>query len=145
MNCQYPFCKTLHAVSNSRCENVSHVFTRGFPHKLTSLPYHHISNQISFFIYTVCTLSVQNIRNTFLILSCTSFCPQNSLNSLGHGKGVEGVPQGCWPMLTPMLPTVVSSWLVADLDPGPLEPLGLKTAELRGGLPEASLGLDMGR
>jgi hypothetical protein len=30
-------------------------------------------------------LSVQNIRNTFLILSCNSFCPQNSLNSSGHG------------------------------------------------------------
>uniref|UniRef100_A0A4W5MLI1 Fibronectin type-III domain-containing protein n=1 Tax=Hucho hucho TaxID=62062 RepID=A0A4W5MLI1_9TELE len=26
-------------------------------------------------------------------------------------QGVESVPQGCWPMLTPMLPTVVSSWL----------------------------------
>uniref|UniRef100_A0A8C7DTI1 Ig-like domain-containing protein n=1 Tax=Oncorhynchus kisutch TaxID=8019 RepID=A0A8C7DTI1_ONCKI len=25
--------------------------------------------------------------------------------------GVESIPQGCWPMLTPMLPTVVSSWL----------------------------------
>ena len=26
-------------------------------------------------------------------------------------QGVKSVPQGCWPMLTPMLPTVVSSWL----------------------------------
>jgi hypothetical protein len=26
-------------------------------------------------------------------------------------QGVESVPQGCWPMLTLMLPTVVSSWL----------------------------------
>jgi hypothetical protein len=26
-------------------------------------------------------------------------------------QGVESVPQECWPMLTPMLPTVVSSWL----------------------------------
>uniref|UniRef100_A0A4W5PMM3 Uncharacterized protein n=1 Tax=Hucho hucho TaxID=62062 RepID=A0A4W5PMM3_9TELE len=26
-------------------------------------------------------------------------------------NGVESVPQGCWPMLTPMLPTVMSSWL----------------------------------
>ena len=50
-------------------------------------------------------LRVQNIGNTFLILSC-------SLNSSGHGlQGVESVPQGCWPILTPMLPTVVSSWL----------------------------------
>ncbi|KAK6300389.1 hypothetical protein J4Q44_G00284870 [Coregonus suidteri] len=30
-----------------------------------------------------CTLSVQNIRNTLLILSCTPFCPHNSLNSSG--------------------------------------------------------------
>jgi hypothetical protein len=30
-------------------------------------------------------LSVQNIKNTFLILSCTLFCPQNSLNVSGHG------------------------------------------------------------
>jgi hypothetical protein len=29
--------------------------------------------------------SVQNIINIFLILSCTPFCHQNSLNSLGHG------------------------------------------------------------
>ena len=26
-------------------------------------------------------------------------------------QGVESIPQGCWPMLTPMLPTVLSSWL----------------------------------
>ena len=26
-------------------------------------------------------------------------------------QGVESLPQGCSPMLTPMLPTVVSSWL----------------------------------
>ncbi|XP_064875903.1 uncharacterized protein LOC115130063 isoform X1 [Oncorhynchus nerka] len=26
-------------------------------------------------------------------------------------QGVESVPQGCWPMLTQMLPTVVSIWL----------------------------------
>jgi hypothetical protein len=29
--------------------------------------------------------SVQNIRNTFLILRSTHICPQNSLNSPGHG------------------------------------------------------------
>jgi hypothetical protein len=28
-------------------------------------------------------------------------------------QGVERVPQGCWPMLTPVLPTVVSCWLDA--------------------------------
>ena len=26
-------------------------------------------------------------------------------------QGVKSVPQGCWPILTPMLPTVVSSWM----------------------------------
>ena len=31
------------------------------------------------------TLRVQNIRNTFLTLSFTPFCNQNSLNLLGHG------------------------------------------------------------
>ena len=34
------------------------------------------------------TVSIPNIRNTFLILSCTSpfsFCPQISLNTSGHG------------------------------------------------------------
>ena len=30
-------------------------------------------------------MSVQNIRNTFLILSCTPYCPQNSLNLSVHG------------------------------------------------------------
>ena len=42
--------------------------------------------QISSYLYVkFWTLSVQNIKNTFLILSCTPFCPQNSINSLGHG------------------------------------------------------------
>ena len=57
------------------------------------------------------TLSVQNIRNTFLILSCTPFCPQNSLNSSGHGlyrvsKMFHRDAGPCWLQL----PTVVSSW-----------------------------------
>ena len=55
------------------------------------------------------TLNVQNIRNSFLILSCTPFCHQNSLNL--SGQDVVSIPHGCWPMLTPMLPAVVSSWL----------------------------------
>jgi hypothetical protein len=44
--------------------------------------------------------------NTFRILSCTPFCPQDSLNSSGTWtlQGIGSVPQGCWPMLTPMLP-----------------------------------------
>ena len=55
-------------------------------------------------------LSVENISNTFLILSCTPFWPQNSLGAWIL-QGDKSVPQGCWPMLIPMFPTVVSSWL----------------------------------
>ena len=52
------------------------------------------------------TLSVQNIKNIFLMLSCTpSFCPQFIGAWTLHG--VESIPHGCWTMLTPMLPTVV--------------------------------------
>ena len=53
------------------------------------------------------TLNIQSIRNTFLILSCTPFCPQNSLNSLVGAwtlQGVESVPQGRWPMLRKCFP-----------------------------------------
>jgi hypothetical protein len=48
------------------------------------------------------TLSVQNIKNIFLILSCTPpFCPQNSLNSSGHGlykvsKAFQRDAGSCW-------------------------------------------------
>ena len=65
--------------------------------------------------------SVQNIRNTFLILSCNPFCPQNSLNSSGYGlyQDVESVPQGWWPMLTPMLPTVCVKLTGCPLGGGP--------------------------
>ena len=50
--------------------------------------------------------------NTFLILSCTPFCPQNSLNSSGHGlykvsKVFHRDAGPCWLMLH----TVVSCWL----------------------------------
>ena len=31
------------------------------------------------------TLSAQNIRNIFLIITCIPFCPQNSLSLSGHG------------------------------------------------------------
>ena len=59
-----------------------------------------------------CIVCVKNIRNTFLIFSYTSFSPQNSLNSSRHGLyKVSSFPQGCWAMLTPVLPKVVSSWL----------------------------------
>ena len=35
------------------------------------------------YLHTECT----NIKDTFRILSCTPFCPQNSLNSSGQGLG----------------------------------------------------------
>jgi hypothetical protein len=43
------------------------------------------------FVSPLSTLSVQNIRNTFLILSCTAFCPQNSLNFSGMDYKVSKV------------------------------------------------------
>ena len=54
-------------------------------HNLTPyLCWHYITNHI--IGHTHYTLTIPNIRNTFLTLSCTSpFCSQNSLNSLGHG------------------------------------------------------------
>jgi hypothetical protein len=47
------------------------------------------------------TLSVQNIKETFLILSCTPFCPQNNLSLLGHGlykllKAFHRDTSPCW-------------------------------------------------
>ena len=52
------------------------------------------------------TQSVQNIRNTFLMLSCTPPLQSEQPQFVGAWtlQGVESVPQGCWPMLTPMLP-----------------------------------------
>ena len=63
------------------------------------------------------TLSEQNIKNTFLILSVQlPFCPQKpQFVGAWTPQGVESIPQECWPMLTPLLHTVVSSWLVVDL------------------------------
>ena len=46
------------------------------------------------------TLSEQNIMNTFLIH-----------RGMDSKEDVESVTQRSWPMLTPILPTVVSSWL----------------------------------
>ena len=59
------------------------------------------------------TLSIPHIRNIYLILSCTHLSTSEKPEFVGtwNLQGVEGVPQGCWPMLTTMLPTVVSSWL----------------------------------
>ena len=66
---------------------------------------YHIKNykNIPIFVYT---LSVQNIRN---ILSLSSEQPQ--FFRAWTLQGVESLPQGCWPLLTPMLLTVVWSWL----------------------------------
>jgi hypothetical protein len=56
--------------------------------------------------------SVQNIMKIFLILSCTPFALKTaSIHRAWTLQGVKIVPHGCWPMLTPILPTVVSSWL----------------------------------
>ena len=52
------------------------------------------------------TLSVQNIKNTFLILSCTAFCPQNSLNlswTLQDVKGLHRDVSPCWLQCFPQL------------------------------------------
>uniref|UniRef100_A0A673ZMY7 Niban apoptosis regulator 2b n=1 Tax=Salmo trutta TaxID=8032 RepID=A0A673ZMY7_SALTR len=52
-------------------------------------------------------LGIQNLRHLPNI-ELHPLSPQNCLNSLGHGLyKVSRVPQGFWPMLTPMLPTVV--------------------------------------
>jgi hypothetical protein len=59
------------------------------------------------------TPSVQNIRNTFLILGLHPILPSEQTQFIGAWtlQGVQSISQGCWPMLTPMLPAVVSSWL----------------------------------
>jgi hypothetical protein len=57
-------------------------------------------------------LSVQNIRNTFLILSCTPLpSEQPQFVRAWTRQCVKSNPPGCWPMLTPTLPTFVSSWM----------------------------------
>jgi hypothetical protein len=54
-------------------------------------------------------LSIPSIRNTFLIWSCTCFCPQNSLNSTRYGlyKVFHRDSGPCWLQCFPQL----SSWL----------------------------------
>jgi hypothetical protein len=52
----------------------------------------------------VSTLSVQHIRNPFPLPPLPSEQPQ-FVRALTL-QGVKGVPQGYWPMLTPILPTV---------------------------------------
>ena len=58
--------------------------------------------------YKTYTLSVPNIRNTFLILCCSPFCPQNSLNSSEHGlhkvsKAFHRDAGTCWLQCFPQL------------------------------------------
>jgi hypothetical protein len=60
------------------------------------------------------TLSVQNIRNTFQsfwVAPSLSPSEQPRLVRPRTLQCVESFPQECWPMLTPMLPTVVSTCL----------------------------------
>jgi hypothetical protein len=59
----------------------------------------------SFNVYRL-KLSIPNIYRTN-----TPFCPQPQFVRARTLHGVESVPQGCWPMLTPILPTVVSGCL----------------------------------
>ena len=55
---------------------------------------------------------VYKTLGTFLILSCTPFCPRNSLHFWGAWtKRCLKHTTGMLSMLTPMLPTLVSSWL----------------------------------
>ena len=81
---------------------------------------HYLSTYLSIYLCRSTsphTRSAQNIRNTFLILSCTSFCPQNSLNLSGHGlytvsKAFCRDVGPCWLQCFPQL---CQSWLVVDL------------------------------
>jgi hypothetical protein len=54
----------------------------------------------------ICVIHLHWVYKT---LGTPPICPQNSLSLSGHGtlQGVRSVPQGCWPMLTPVLPTVL--------------------------------------
>jgi hypothetical protein len=65
--------------------------------------------------YRVHTLTMPNIRNTILILSCTPslfLCHQNSLNvRVWTPHGVESIPQGCWPMSTPIPQLCQDGWM----------------------------------
>ena len=54
------------------------------------------------------SLSIPNIRNTFVTLSCTLFCPQNSLNLPVHGlhkvsKAFHRDAGSCWLQCFPQL------------------------------------------
>ena len=64
-----------------------------FP-KAMQIELYHIIFRLFCWQHVACllTLSVQNIRNTFVILSCIPhFCPQNSLNSSGCQKRSTGM------------------------------------------------------
>ena len=63
--------------------------------------FHHMTSSLSPTHSSIYTQSVQNISNTFLIVSFTPFCTQNSLNSLGHGlhkvlKAFHRDASPCW-------------------------------------------------
>ena len=74
-------------------------------------------------LHKILILSVQNIRNTFLILSCTPFYPENSLNSSGHGlymvsKAFHRDAGACWLQRFPQLCQIgwmsVGWWTILD-------------------------------
>jgi hypothetical protein len=81
-------------------------------------------NVVWYIVYLKCmptfrySLSVQNIRNTFLILSCTPFCPQNSLNSSHRlykvSKAFHRDAGPCWLQSLPQLCQVgcIFFWVV---------------------------------
>ena len=71
------------------------------------------------------TLSVQNIKNTFLILSCTPLCPQNRLNLSWHGlyKGLKAFHGEagpcrlqCFPQLCQVGWMSFGWWTIPDTD-----------------------------
>ena len=64
---------------------------------------------ISYSLYTEWTKHYEHLHYIELLPLLPSEQPQ--FFGAWTLQGVESVPQGCWPMLTPMLPTVVSSWL----------------------------------
>ena len=62
---------------------------------------------IQVLIYTECTKCQEHLHQLQSLLPSE----QHQFVRAWSLQGVESIPQGCWPMLTPMLPTVMLSWL----------------------------------